>query len=468
MFPTDAKAWAQEIFGDCELGDARRTKRLTDMAERLARQSGASMSKCCRGDPAAQTGSYRLLRNDAVNAKDIAEGGFVAAARQVPEAGRLLALEDTTTLSYRHTVAADLGMIGTDQSAKSRGYLVHSVLLVDGHSERTLGLIEQQYWCRDPASHGKKHARKQRAYADKESAKWQRASEQVAQRLGPTMAQVISVCDRESDVYEYLQYKHEHQQRFVLRASVDRGIKDHAAPLFATLEAQAQTVGHKTVRIAQRAGRKARVAQLVLRAATLELRPPARTGRAGQALAVNVVVAQEVDVPGGVKPLCWRLLTSEPIDDLKDVQRVVHDYELRWRIEEYHKAWKSGAGVERQRLQSAPNLERMLVITAFVAVRLLQLREVVEAAPATDDATPEPTPLSLDEWRVLWLSTERCAPPEQTPSAAWAYRALAKMGGFTDTKRTGRPGWDTLWHGWFLLQERLEGYWLSKQMPTEM
>lgn len=66
------------------------------------------------------------------------------------------------------------------------------------------------------------------------------------------------------------------------------------------------------------------------------------------------------------------------------------------------------------------------------------------------------------------VSTERGAPPEQTPSAAWAYRALAKMGGFTDTKRTGRPGWDTLWYGWSRLQERLEGYWLSKQTPTEM
>ncbi|MGA0588213.1 IS4 family transposase, partial [Dyella sp. KRB-257] len=84
------------------------------------------------------------------------------------------------------------------------------------------------------------------------------------------------------------------------------------------------------------------------------------------------------------------------------------------------------------------------------------------------EAAPEPTPLSPDEWRVLWVSTEHSAPPAQTPPAAWAYRALAKMGGFTDTKRTGRPGWDTLWHGWFRLQERLEGYWLSKQIPAEM
>lgn len=287
MFPTDAKAWAQEIFGGCELGDARRTKRLMDMGERLARQSGASMAKCCSGDPAAQLGSYRFLRNDAISAKEIAEGGFTAVARQAREHGRLLALEDTTTLSYRHSVATELGMIGTSSAAKSRGYLVHSVLLVDAHSERTLGLIEQQHWRRDPAEHGKKHARKQRAYTDKESIKWQRASERVAQRLGPAMGQVIAVCDRESDVYEYLHYKREQQQRFVVRASVDRCVEGHVGPLFATLEAHARVVGHKSVPIAQRGGRKARVAQLMLRAATLELRPPARTG---QVLSVNVVL----------------------------------------------------------------------------------------------------------------------------------------------------------------------------------
>jgi len=37
------------------------------------------------------------------------------------------------------------------------------------------------------------------------------------------------------------------------------------------------------------------------------------------------------------------------------------------RIKDYHKAWKSVVGAERQRFQTVENLERMLVITAFVA-----------------------------------------------------------------------------------------------------
>jgi hypothetical protein len=58
--------------------------------------------------------------------------------------------------------------------------------------------------------------------------------------------------------------------------------------------------------------------------------------------------------------------------------RLVRFYELRGRVEEFHKAWKSaGTQVESFRLQTRNNLEKIIVITAFIAVRLLQLRELV-------------------------------------------------------------------------------------------
>jgi hypothetical protein len=107
-------------------------------------------------------------------------------------------------------------------------------------------------------------------------------------------------------------------------------------------------------------------------------------------------------------------------------------------------------------------------ITAFLAVRLLQLRERLDAPVDMPETTCE-TVLSEDEWKVLWLSTEHNQPlPKIAPSARWAFYGIAKLGGFADTKRTGRPGWDTIWHGWFRLQERLDGYQLSKSALTEL
>ena len=40
--------------------------------------------------------------------------------------------------------------------------------------------------------------------------------------------------------------------------------------------------------------------------------------------------------------LKWVLLTSETINSFKDAREIVKYYEVRWKIEEYHKAWKSG------------------------------------------------------------------------------------------------------------------------------
>ncbi|PPD47034.1 MAG: hypothetical protein CTY16_08130 [Methylobacter sp.] len=127
-----------------------------------------------------------------------------------------MGIEDATCVSYGHAVAARLGLTGGKKAAKRNGFMVHPVLLLDAESGHTLGLIGQQHWQRDPASYGKNHTRKQRAYPNRESYKWQQASLEVAKRLGPTMPRTLSVCDRESDIYGYLWYKCGNGQRFAV------------------------------------------------------------------------------------------------------------------------------------------------------------------------------------------------------------------------------------------------------------
>lgn len=453
MFVADEREWAEETFGACDLGDKRRTKRMVDIGRRMARCPGVSLAKSCEGEAGALEGSYRLLRNDDVKPAAIREGGFAATARQAPAHDTLLAVEDTTTVSYKHAVAARLGLTGSSRKAKRRGYQVHSVLLLAAQREETVGLLDQRVWRRKPEQHGKKHARKQRAYEDKESHKWEAASRRCAERLGPTMTRVISVCDREADLYEYLSYKLAKNERFVVRAKGDRRVLEGPNGLFETVAQQSDELCCYEVQVAQRGGRKARKAKLALRRMRVTIRPPVSGSAKRSALSVNVALADEIDAPAGVEPLCWILLTTEPVAGAEQALFVVRCYERRWRIEDYHKAYKSGVGVERQRFQSPENLERMMAILAFLAVRMLQLQES-ENRPAV----PCEAVLTEDEWKVLWVSTAHGPPPDAAPSARWAYLALAKLGGFADTKRTGRPGWDALWHGWFRLQERVGGY----------
>lgn len=398
------------------------------------------------------------MRNNAVKPEAISTSGFRRTAIIAQEVACLLAIEDTTCVSYEHAVASQLGLTGGKQDAKRNGFLVHSVLLLNAKSERILGLIEQQHWQRDPADFGKNHTRRQRAYQDRESYKWQQASEEVSKRLGAVMQQTVSVCDREADIYDYLYYKCQNNQSFVVRAQANRRLKHSETKLFETLRREAFPVCGHVVHIPQRGGRKERSAKVLLRSATFDLLAPSGSAIEEKSLQVNIVLAEEIDPPDLLEPLQWILLTTEPIHDAEATLQVARYYELRWSIEDYHKAWKSGVGVERQRFQSVENLKRMLTITAFLAVRLLQLRELL-AMPGTTSGEI----LSEDEWKVLWLCTEPNNPlPQTTPSALWAYYAIAKLGGFSDTKRTGRVGWDTLWRGWFRLQERLRGYRLSR------
>ena len=103
----------------------------------------------------------------------------------------------------------------------------------------------------------------------------------AAERLGATMARTISVCDRESDVYEYLEYKLRNTQRFVIRAQVDRRVLHSAENLFGTLARDAVEINGYTVNVLQRGGRKARQATVHLRSLQMELQAPAG-GKAGR------------------------------------------------------------------------------------------------------------------------------------------------------------------------------------------
>jgi hypothetical protein len=92
----------------------------------------------------------------------------------------------------------------------------------------------------------------------------------------------------------------------------------------------------------------------------------------------------------------------------------------------------------------------------------MQLRELFEQG--ADDSCDQI--LDKETWTLLWVSVEQKKPPAKPPSAVWAYRALGRFAGWTDTKRTGKVGWDTLWKGWSRLQERYEGLQAFKRLQS--
>lgn len=450
MMPVDD--WARQILGGSDLGDKRRTERLVKVASGLAGHVGDSLVKSCSSEAEIE-GAYRLLRNDRVASEAVSESGFRASVEQALSSTTLLALEDSTSLSFGHGVREELGPVGNEAASRHQGFMVHSVLLVDADTRHTIGLVEQQRWKRRGEEHGKKHQRKRRPYEEKESYQWERASRAMSARLGELMLRTISVCDRESDIHEYLNYKLGHGQRFIVRASQDRRIAGAESGRLFELTGQLQGAGRYDIAVPQKGGRRGRVAKMEVCYAAVTL----VSRKQGQpTLSLNVVECREVNPRQGTG-LHWTLLTQEPVTSTEQALQIVRYYEQRWRIEEFHLAWKSGGTqVEKQRMQTADNLERMSVVLAFVAVRLLQLREVVmEKTDAQQRSCTEF--LQPMEWQVLWLKRERRGLPSTPPSLHWAYYALAKLGGWYDSKRTGKVSWLPLWEGWFRLQHLVEG-----------
>ena len=135
----------------------------------------------------------------------------------------------------------------------------------------------------------------------------------------------------------------------------------------------------------------------------------------------------------------WLLLTSEPVESLAQTLRVIDIYTHRWRIEEFHKAWKTGAGAERQRMEEPDNLGAHGLDPPFVAVRLLQLRELhpcrkrsggkaAKEAEHVESQSAE-TVLTPDECQLLgYLDKGKRKRKRARRELAVAHMAIARLG----------------------------------------
>jgi hypothetical protein len=235
---------------------------------------------------------------------------------------------------------------------------------------------------------------------------------------------------------------------FIVRAYRDRRLANQAGHLKA-VAAQAPVLGQMKVEVRARAGQSARTAIVEVRACPVQLQGPWRPGGQQPDLSVNVVEAREVDAPAGVEPLHWLLLTSLPCTKWMQVRRIVARYGARWWVEEYHKALKSGAGVEDSQLERAYRLESLI---AVLAVRLLNAKWLARTRP---DELVDPQIFGPQALAILAVMFGE-------PKGGWthqsALRCVARIGGFLARKGDGMPGWQTIWRGWQRLMWMCEGF----------
>jgi hypothetical protein len=197
--------------------------------------------------------------------------------------------------------------------------------------------------------------------------------------------------------------------------------------------------------------RKARIASMIVRACkvTLDVRDK-RTGRRST-IDVNVVQAMERGTtPVGEAPIQWTLLTNRPIEITKDITNVIAGYSMRWRIEELHRTWKSGAcSVEDNQLRSASATIKWATILMGVAARIERIKQLSREQPDLP-ATDEFSPAEIKAAALLYLGKAAKAKlrPVVTPTVAEVTLWIAYVGGYTGkTSSGGPPGSITLSRG---------------------
>lgn len=454
----ETKAWAEQQFGDCDLGDKRRTKRLMKMAEQIANNPAGSFPDQMErwGDVKA---AYRLFDREDVTFTTVASPHWEATRRQ--ESGRYLILNDTTEIDFgKDRKVKGLGPTG---KGTGRGFLLHNGLMVDAETKAVLGLAGQEIYYRKRAS--KKENSSQRLKRARESEVWGRLIDQVGPARGS--AQFVHVCDRGADNFEVFCHLIENRADWVIRTcSKHRHIMtpDGETEPLSVFLAGLSVAGEYDLHVRSRQKEPARTARLEVRVGEIRMPTPCQKSPYVRKLNPDpipmwVVWVREVDAPQNVTPIEWVLYTSLPAETFEDAWQVIDYYEARWSVEEYHKALKTGCRVTARSLRTPARLEAMVGVLSVVALRLLQLKSLARTDPDRPARHVVPP---------LWLAMLRAARKSKSSAADMTvgnfYRELAMLGGFLGRRHDGEPGWITIWRGWEKLNTFVRGAEIAAQI----
>ena len=369
---SSTRRWAEGEFAGAALGDKRRLDRLVALAAAAAESPGGTVTQVL-STSAEREGAYRFLENDDIDAGEIARAATRACLERTKGMPFFFAPEDGCTLTLTdRTGRKGLGRIG-DRRREAVGLETMGVIGV-GPDGTPLGYLGQCYWARSDAA-TRVHYRK-RKFEEKETRYWLKAIEFVETERAqvPGCAVPWYQLDRGGDVKEVLEWASAKKSLVTVRAAKSRRLADKRVRYLWDDLSAAPALGQYSLEIDRSRTRKPRTAKLVLRAKTVTLRLRDRlTERRNEVTLNAVLVREQRTTPRSEKPIEWMLLTNHGVENFEEALLVVQGYASRWRIEEFHRTWKTTCGVEDAQLRSAAALERWATTLAVVAMRIQRL-----------------------------------------------------------------------------------------------
>jgi hypothetical protein len=423
-----------------DLGDQRLNHRAQRVAEKLGEKPTVSIPAACGGWDETKA-AYRLFDHPEVTAESVLAPHIACTEERLRAHPRVLCVQDTTELDY--TSKQDIAGLGPLNYETRRGMYLHPTLALT--PERVpLGLLDLYSWVREPGSLGQEKD-PSRALEEKESVRWVDGFAGVnalAEQLEDT--RLTYIADREGDIYDLFVeapcpergadwlVRVQHQERLLTDGRKLRAVLD-AAPVLTevTFDKPASN------------GRPARTVHQQIKAVRVTLKAPSRPDRTLAEVTVTALLAFEPNPPADEDPLVWVLLTNLPVETPQQAIEKLAWYLCRWQIEVYFKVFKSGCRVEQLQLEKRERLEPALAFYMIIAWRVLYLTMLGRECPEM----PCDTVFADEEWRAVYLVTQRQAPPDAPPSLDTMVRMVATLGGFLNRKSDGFPGPKTLWIG---------------------
>ena len=331
--------WTTEEMQAVDLSDNRLNKRLCRVLKQLSENPTDSIPTAC-GSWHETKAAYRLFDNKEVTAEKILEPHLEATLQRMKLQPTVLLLQDTTTLSFPTQLERkDAGPINKENT---QGMFLHPTLAVTPE-RHCLGVLSQNCWYRKQLANLKPGARKEhnrkRAFEDKETYRFlegYRLANDYAKKLPDT--QVISISDREGDIYEIFQEAEEDlsslKAHWLIRCHHNRKPLDldntKAKDDIKVITKKEEPLGYIEFDLPARGNEKSRkVKQSVhVKRVCLTLPYGKRKSAGYKPVNITVITATELDIPKRKNPVEWTLLTDLPVVSFDGIVYNYNSYQL--------------------------------------------------------------------------------------------------------------------------------------------
>lgn len=456
--------WVNNEFGKVDLGDKRLNDRLNIICKRFSDAPMSPINQACEGW-AETKAAYRFFENENVDYKEIIKSHKAETVKRTSDLPIILAVQDTSYFNYsNHPKTKGLCPLSKNKGIHKKdivteGLVMHSTLGVTTEG-LVLGVIDQKIYSRPTLSDEEKKLKKQShniaiPIKEKDSYKWIESLENTVSAFDKQSSEVVTVCDREADIYDLFLRSHELNTNVLIRASHDRVINKKSLYSEITgvklweLLRNNKSYGTIEVEIPKQVNKPARKAICDVTFNNFSFNPPRNhfdnKKRILPNLKLNAIhIKEQGHNTNKNDNIDWILLTNLPVNSFEEAIEKVRWYCIRWRIETWHKVLKSGLRVEDCRLETADKLIRYLSVMSIVAWRIFWVTLIGRIKPETSCLLF----LNDIEWKILYRKFNKGKQiPSKPPSIKQVVNWIAQLGGFLARKNDGDPGITHVWRG---------------------